>query len=72
MNSFAVWDLNESPGPNLIELHLIFAWSDRVGDPYFLNFKLLAASIILCDSLIDDEFKSKFLGWTSQSNSFFK
>ena len=31
INSSAVWDLVESPGPNLIELHLIFAWSDRVG-----------------------------------------
>jgi hypothetical protein len=71
INSSAVWDLVESPGPNLIELHLIFAWSDRVGDPYFVNPSLFPAFIILWFSGIEDELRSKFLGTTSQSNSSF-
>ena len=32
-NSLAVCDLSESPGPILTESHLIFDWSERVGDP---------------------------------------
>lgn len=33
MNSLAVWERDELPGPNLTDCHGIKAWSLRVGEP---------------------------------------
>ena len=41
-NSLAVCDLSESPGPILTESHLIFDWSERVGDPQVFMFNFFA------------------------------
>ena len=71
INSSAVCDLKESPGPNFIESQLILAWSESVGDPYVLNLSFLEQWIILWSFEIEDEFNSRFLGIIWQSNTFF-
>ena len=72
MYSSAVWERDDSPGPNLSDGKRIRAWSLKVGEPKGVSPSLMQACTKGCSTSILEEDRRKERAFSSEVRCYWK